>query len=254
MKVAHNARAGAPVPNWVLVYGTAITLAEIALAVVNVPVGALMHMMILVGLAAHTAFSRTPKDPQLPVLLLLPLLRLLSLVMPIAEVPLPYWYLLTSVPALLAVVLVVRAMELPWTRIGLGRPRSAAITVVSAATGIPVGLLLGGIVGSELRIQVEGVSILLALVILVIVAVLEELIFRGLLAYVTSVRAPNLVLLVPNALYAAMYLSAGDGVTALLMGGTGVLFSAFRAGGGSLWGVMVAHLLMRVVLQVDAGP
>lgn len=253
MSVAHRARARAPVPNWLLVYGTLITLAEVMLVVVSVPLGSLVHMAILVALAAHTAFSRAPKDPQLPVLMLLPLMRLLSLVMPIAEVDPAYWYLLSGAPALLGAALMVRAMELPWTKLGLGRPASMAISVVSAAMGIPVGLVLSGTVGPELMLQIDGAPLLVGLAVLVVVAVLEEFVFRGLLTYVTLVRAPGLVLFVPNLLYAAMYLSSGDGAVALMMGGTGILFSAFRQRSGSLYAVIVAHVLMRLVLQVEPG-
>lgn len=253
MNVTHRAKAKAPVPNWLLVYGTLITLAEVMLVLVSVPLGSLLHMTLLVALASHTAFSRTPKDPQLPVLLLLPLMRLLSLVMPIAEVDPAYWYLLSAAPAILGATLMVRAMEIPWSKLGLGRPASMVVSVVSAGMGIPVGLVLSGTVGPELMLQIDGAPLVLGVTILVVVAVLEEFVFRGLLTYVTLVRAPGLVLFVPNLLYAVMYLASGDGAVVLMMGGTGVLFSAFRQRSGSLYAVIVAHVLMRLVLQVEPG-
>lgn len=243
-----------PTPNWLLVYGSLIVIAEVVLLVISIEVGALIHAGILFGLAAHNTFSHTPKDPQLPALMLLPLIRLLSIVMPVAELDLQYWYALTGIPALIGAVLVMRAMRVSPSALGLGRPRWPAVDAVMASMGIPIGLILVSTAGATAGLQGDFTPISFLVIVIPSVVVLEELVFRGILQHVAAIRSPNISILIPNVLYATMYLGSGNGPLALAMGGMGVLFSAMVARTGSLWGVLGAHLLMRLVLQLDPGP
>jgi membrane protease YdiL (CAAX protease family) len=238
------------VPNWLLVYGSLIVLSEAAIVLLGIGVGATFHALVLLGLAAHNTFSRTPKDPQIPTLLLLPLTRLLSLVMPIATFPPVTWYALTGLPALLATLLVMRAIGMTATGVGLGRPASIGRDAFLALFGIPLGLLLGSTAVGTQRPLADADLLVFAIVALPFIVVLEELIFRGVIQRVATARAPNLAILIPNVLYAAMYLGAGNGVAALVMGGFGVLLSAMTATTGSLWGAIGAHFLMRLILHI----
>lgn len=238
------------VPNWLLVYGSLIVLSDVAIVLLGVVVGATLHAMVLLALAAHNTFARTPKDPQLPTLLLLPLIRLLSLVMPIATFPPITWYVLTGVPALMAALLVMRAIGMTAPGVGLGRPASIPRDAFLALYGIPLGLLLGPTAVGTQRALPEASLLVFVVVALPFVVVLEELVFRGIIQRVAAARAPNLAILIPNVLYAAMYLGSGNGVAALVMGGFGVLLSAMTATTGSLWGAIGAHFLMRLVLHL----
>lgn len=239
-----------PVPNWLLVYGALIVLSEAAIVLLGIVVGATLHAIVLLGLAAHNTFARTPKDPQLPTLLLLPLIRLLSLVMPIATFPPITWYALTGLPALMAALLVMRAIGMSATGVGLGRPASPGRDAFLALFGIPLGLLLGSTAVGTQRPLAETDLLVFVVVALPFIVVLEELVFRGIIQRVAAIRAPNLAILIPNVLYAAMYLGSGNGVAALVMGGFGVLLSAMTATTGSLWGAIGAHFLMRLVLHL----
>jgi membrane protease YdiL (CAAX protease family) len=238
------------IPNWLLVYGTLIVMAEVVLIVISPIGGIALHAAILIGLASHNTFARTPKDPQIPILMLLPLVRLLGIVMLIPEFPTISWYALAGAPALVGTLLVLRATLLSPAAIGLGRPDSSRESLLFALTGIPLGLLLTGLVGPRAALHGEPSALVFVAVVVPFVVLLEELIFRGALQQVTAARAPNLALLVPNVLYASLYLGSG-GHVALAMGGVGILFSAGVLRTGSLWGVLGAHFLMRVVLQVD---
>lgn len=242
-----------PIPNWLLVYGSLIVLAEVIFVLGRVELGVLLQGGVLFGLAAHNTFSHTPKDPQLPALMMLPLIRILSVVMPMSSVDPMYWYALTGAPALLGIVLVTRAIRLHMGALGLRRPASVSVEVVMALMGIPIGLILVSTAGSSMQIRGDVTVVGFALVVLPFVVVLEEVVFRGVLQHVAAIRSPNLSILIPNVFYAAMYLGSGNGALALAMGGMGVLFSAMVARTGTLWGVLGAHLLMRIVVQLDTG-
>ncbi len=238
------------IPNWLLVYGTLIVLAEMVLVVISPIAGIALHATILIGLASHNTFARTPKDPQIPILMLLPLVRLLGIVMLIPEFPAISWYVLTGAPALVGTMLVLRATLLSPTALGLSRPDSLRETFLISLSGIPLGLVISGLVGPRAALHGEPNALLFVAVVLPFVVLLEELIFRGALQRVTAARAPNIAIVVPNVLYASLYLGSG-GPIALAMGGVGILLSAGVVRTGSLWGAIGAHFLLRVVLQVD---
>ncbi len=252
MSLAANRHTRA-VPNWLLVYGSVVVAAEIGLALVGTGAAAAIHASLLVVLAGHNAFSSVPKDPQIPALMVVPLIRILSLVMPIGGLDPLAAYVLVGAPALIGVIGIARALGLDVRSLGLGMPAQPWVTVGIAATGVPLGLLLGGTMGPSLAIGGEPNAAMFLLVVPLFVVFLEELTFRGLLQHVALVRAPNLGILIPNVLYAAMYLGSGSGAIAIAMGGIGILFGAAAWRTGSLWGVLGAHLLMRLVIQYDPG-
>jgi membrane protease YdiL (CAAX protease family) len=234
-------------PNWSLVYGAGIVIAEATLVAVDVRLGATLHAALLIALAAHVAFGRMPKDPQLPVLALLPLTRLVSLVMPTDTFDPELWYALIGGPVLAAAILTSRAISLPASRLGLRWPVQLLPQVLIALGGLALGFLLAR---GDTDLGLRGTPTPAEAVVLIVVFVvpLEELLFRGLLQYTAGIRGPGLAIGVPNVLYAAMYFGAGTEV-ALLMGGIGTLFSVAVARTGLLWGVLAAHVLMRLVIQ-----
>lgn len=252
MGLAANRQTRA-VPNWLLVYGSVVVAAEIGLALVGMPVAAAIHASLLVVLAGHNAFSSVPKDPQIPALMVLPLIRILSLVMPVGGLDPLAAYALVGAPALLGAIGIARALGFDARSLGLGMPSQPWVTAGVAASGIPLGLVLGGTMGPSLAIDGEPNLVMFVLVVPLFVVLLEELTFRGLLQHVALVRAPNLGILIPNVLYAAMYLASGSGAIAIAMGGTGILLGAATWRTGSLWGALGAHLLMRLVIQYDPG-
>lgn len=239
-----------PVPNWLLVYGSLIVLAEVSTVLIGIPAGALMHGAILVLLAAHNTFARTPKDPQIPTLMVLPLLRLLSLVMPLESMPVFTWYVWIGVPVLAAGFLVMRAIGFEFSDIGLTRPRQIRTELLLSLFGIPLGLLMGSTAMAS-QGPLAGLSLPVYLLVAIpFIVLLEELLFRGLIQRVASLRSQNLAIAIPNVIYAAMYIGSGNGVAALMMGGFGVLLSAMTLARGTLWAAIGAHLFMRVVLHL----
>jgi hypothetical protein len=243
--VAHRATR-----NWLLVYGSLIILAEAILVLVNVAVGVLLQAAVLVVVVSHHALARSPRDPLLPVLALVPLIRLLSIAMPIPGTAPIFTYVLVGAPALLGALLTARAIGASRAELGLGRPTSLLEPAKIATIGLPLGLVARSVGGVSPMAIGDAHPVLFLVIVTLCVVLLEELVFRGLLQRAATTRSRLLGIVTPNVLYAAMYFGSGSAAAVLFMGLTGSLFGWVVSRSGSLWGVIAAHVLMRVVIQI----
>jgi membrane protease YdiL (CAAX protease family) len=236
--------------NWFLAYGALIILAQAVLAVVNVAIGVVVLGFVLVLLTTHIALARPPRDPVLPALSLVPLISLLGVAMTDPNVHPALVYVLAGSPVLVGTVLVSRAIGASARDLGLRRPRSPVLTVLTVGLGIPLGLAARDLVGLA-PIDLDDSSLLLSLAIAIpFVVVLEEVVFRGLLQHVAMARSLALAVVAPNVLYASVYFGSGSTLVVLFMGLTGTIFSLAVARTGTLWGVLGAHLILRILVQV----
>ena len=236
--------------HWVLVYGNLVLVAEAVLALVDVAIGAALHGAILLAVATHSAYSREPIGSQLPVLCLISLMRLLSIVMLVPRFPPIVWLVLVGAPALLGVLLAMRAVVGSPAGIGLGRPRSLVEQAAIATLGFPLGWVAVNVLGLP-SFPAEGVHpAVFVAVTAVFVVLLEELLFRGLLQREASAYGLVAAIVAPNVFYAATYFSTAIGGAIVFMALTGILFSFIVHRTGSLWGVIGANLLLRVALQI----
>lgn len=234
--------------NWLLVYGSLIVLAEAVLVLFNATVGVVLQAAILIVVVSHSAFARVPRDPALPVLALVPLIRLLSIAMPIPAVPPITIHALVGAPALLGAILSARAIGVTRAELGLERPRSFSESALMALIGLPLGLVARS-VGLAPVVTGDVHPLLAIAVIVIFVVLLEELVFRGLLQRVATTRSGLPGIIAVNVLYAGMYVGSGAPMAVLFMGVTGTLFGSIVRRSGSLWAVLAAHLLMRLVIQ-----
>lgn len=236
--------------NWLLVYGSLIVLSEAILVLVDVALGILLLAAVFIIIVSHNALARPPRNPLLPVLALVPLIRLLSVAMPIPGAAPISVYALVGAPALIGAILVARAIGASRQDLGLGRPARPVEVVLSTLIGVPLGLLARGVVGLA-PISVEGVHPLLFVAIAVpFVVLLEELVFRGLLQRVATSRSRLIGIVAPSVLYAAMYFGSGSASVVLFMGITGIIFGVMVSRQHSLWGVLGAHMILRVLVQI----
>ena len=238
-----------PRTNWLLVYGSLIVLAEAALALVNPMAGVIMLTAIFVTIISHHGFAPLPRDPGLPILALLPLVRLLSMAMPIPGIPTASVYLLVGGPALIGAALAARAIGLSRRELGFALPKPLYGPLLVAALGVPLGLVARTI-GGVAPIAAPGLSpILFLIVVAVFIVLFEEFAFRGLLYRVAATRSASVGLAASSILYAAMYFGSGSASAVLFMGLTGVVFGLAVSRTGTLWGVLGAHLIMRLLIQ-----
>jgi hypothetical protein len=235
---------------WFLAYGGAFIVSEAVLIFGDIAVGVLLEAAILVVVISHSALTRPPRDPALPILALLPLIRLLSVALPIPGTAEIFPYALVGAPVLLGAVLSARAMGASRTDLGLGRPASIGTIALIAAIGLPLGLVARA---ADLILPLatgDANPLVVLAVVVLFVAFLEEFVFRGLLLRVASEGSRLAGIAAASVLYAAMYFGSGSAAAVVFMGLTGALFGYLAGRSGSLWGVLGAHLLLRLVVQI----
>jgi membrane protease YdiL (CAAX protease family) len=170
------------------------------------------------------------RRPELAAFALVPLARLLGLVMPLGHVLPVYWNALVGVPLAVGIVATTRSLGLTWRQLGLRRAPLAAQLVV-VATGVPLGL------AAYLALRPTGAPHAGAAAVLVVaVAVVEEVLFRGLLQ-----RAAGPA--VAAAAYAVTAIAGASAGYVLVAAVTGAWFSYVVARRRCLWGVIGAHAL-----------
>jgi len=168
-----------------LAYLIAATLAEVLTTIVEPRLGLVLHGLLLAALLAHAALTwDQPIHELLLVMAFAPLIRLLSLSLPLAGIPIVYWYFLTSIPLFAAAIMIAQALSYTPRSIGLQIRRQQLPLQLAVAC---IGFVLGYMEYEILRPQplVRSFSLqeiwLPALVLLVSTGFAEELLFRGLM-------------------------------------------------------------------------
>ena len=239
-------------PNfWIPVaYLVAIALAE-ALTVTVFPQGGLvLHGMLFVALLLHTALM--PRVPQQRAMLAAafgPLIRLLSLSLPLAGVPLIYWYAIVGAPLFAAALFTARAMRYTPAKIGLTLG-ALPTQLIIGASGIFLGYLEylilkpQPLVGST---HWEEIAVA-ALILFVFTGFLEELVFRGVMQRALSEGIGRYGVPYVAVLFAVLHLgyhSALDFVFVLVVA---LYFGVAVKRTGSILGVTLAHGLTNTTM------
>lgn len=231
-------------------YVAALFLAEVLLAQAGFLVGGISHLLLLVMLIGHHA--TTDDAAYRPILLALtlpPLMRLVSLTVTVVDLPVLFWFIMIAIPTLLATVLVLRVTPVPLAPL-VARPANAPIQVVIALSGIVHGLLLTLILmpAAIVSLADPASAFTAAVVLLLCVAIVEEVIFRGIVQSValeiTGSRAWAVG--IAGIVYACMFVSADSFLLPLAMLVVGTLFGVAVAFTKSLWGVIGAHASMSI--------
>lgn len=236
----------------VLAYSMAIVGAEVLGVFGAVGLGALCQALLIPVLLSHYALAeKSSYRRMLPALALLPLLRLLSLTLPIREAPQLDWYAIIGLPLLLAAVLTIRLLALPWwTGLSLRWP-AAGGQIAIAVSGLPLGLAAFLILRPQpLIVRFNWPAIILAAVsLMVFSALVEELIFRSIIQEVAiEALGPRIGLLYSSGLFAVMYIGSLSLGYVLFIGSVGFLFGWCVRRTGLIWGVVLAHSLLIIGL------
>lgn len=240
---------------WALVYFGGLTVAEVLTALIEPPVGLVLHALFLFALFLHAGFTWGRSiDRLLLALTLAPLMRLLSLSLPLVDFPLVYWYLIVSLPLFAATFAAARVLDLPHRELGLTL-RQPMLQVAVAV----VGLFLGAVEYQILRpaplvpaptLQEIWVP---ALILVVSTGFGEELIFRGVMQRVARevVGRWGAVLYV-SALFAVLHIGYKSVLDVLFVFVVALGFGWVRERSGSVLGVSLAHGLTNVILFLVA--
>lgn len=227
-----------------------IIVAEILLTTIGAPLGLTLHAGLLVSLLVQGALASRTATRRLAIALsLVPLCRLLPLALPPARFPEPFYYLIASVPLLLAVVLAIVQLRLSPADIGF-RLTALPLQLLVGCGGLGIGLVASAVLQPDtIAGGVTRASLWLpALGLLVIASFTSELMFRGVFLAVAPAAlglwSPVFTALVFAALHSG-YRSAAGVIFAF---GLGLLFAYIVRLGGSILGVTLAHSAMNVTV------
>jgi membrane protease YdiL (CAAX protease family) len=233
-----------------LLYIAMVIMAEVVTMFVSVITGSILYGVLLIIVVNLSYFSKKRLIRRIYLAFtLLPLLRILSLAMPIQQVPPVFQYILTGVPLLLSTIFVISANGLPAFRLNLSS-LEWVYQIIIGVSGIPLGLIAA--LTLKPPPSLINKSNLLWIFLLWVVftlfgAVMEEVIFRGILQKALSYTFGASSIILTSLLYAGMFMGTLSPGYILFYGLTGLLFSIWVQISDSLAGVIVAHSLMNIV-------
>jgi membrane protease YdiL (CAAX protease family) len=232
-------------------YLAALGIAEVLLLTTGLVAGAIAHVVLVAVLMGHAiAAPRAPYQRLLVALALPSLVRLLGLIVPVAATPLAVWYLAAGIPALLAVVLAARVVELPPGI--LAWPRPMWVQLLIAASGISNGLLAYLVLRPAPAAQGSLMVPIAAVSVVIFGALVEELAFHGILQGIAgaALGSPEAGVAVSTTAITLLYIGSLSVPFVLLMFATALLHGWTVRETGSLWGPLGAHAILVVGLVV----
>ena len=233
-----------------LAYLAAIAVAEILTIFAPPRVGLVAHSAVLLVALIHAARVEGKKEQAFLVsLAFAPLIRILSLSLPLADLPLLYWYPITSIPLFAAVLIAAPTLGYTWPDLGLNL-RRWGLQLVIGLSGIAFGVFEYWILRPEPLVPAFEWTALVwpALILLISTGLLEEMIFRGLLQRaaidVLGVWGIGYVAI----LFAVLHTGYHSVLDVLFVAAVGLFFGWIVYRTRSLLGVTLAHGLTNIVL------
>ena len=242
---------------WALAYLAAIVLAEL-LTLFSPPFGMAFDLVLMVALMFQASLASEQDRPLLVALVLIPLVRIVSLSFPLAPSPVAYRYLLTSIPLVVAGILVARNLGLSPGELGLGLGRSLHQLLIGFLS-LPLGAIAYLIVRpAAIRSPVSWpTAVVIAVVLVVTTGFVEEFIYRGVLQTASRRVLGHWGLVYASTVSAAVYIGYRSVTVVAFMLAVSLGFAWLVARGGSLLGVSLAHGFANVglllVLPLAAG-
>jgi membrane protease YdiL (CAAX protease family)/tetratricopeptide (TPR) repeat protein len=233
-----------------LAYLAAIAVAEILTAFAPARTGLVAHAAVLLVVMIHAARVEGKKEQAFLVsLAFAPLIRVVSLSLPLADLPLLYWYLITSIPLFAAALIAAPTLGFSWPDLGLNL-RRWGLQLVIGLSGIAFGVLEYWILRPDPLVDTFEWTALLwpALILLISTGLLEEMIFRGLLQRasldVLGVWGIGYIAI----LFAVLHTGYKSLLDVLFVAAVGLFFGWVVHRTRSLLGVTLAHGLTNIVL------
>jgi len=233
-----------------LAYLAAIAVAEILTAFAPARTGLVAHAAVLLVVLIHAARVEGKKEQAFLVsLAFAPLIRVVSLSLPLADLPVLYWYLITSIPLFAAVLIAAPTLGFGWPDLGLNL-RRWGLQLVIGLSGVAFGVLEYWILRPDPLVDTFEWTALLwpALILLISTGLLEEMIFRGLLQRasldVLGVWGIGYIAI----LFAVLHTGYRSLLDVLFVAAVGLFFGWVVHRTRSLLGVTLAHGLTNIVL------
>ncbi len=198
-----------------------------------------------------------PNRNKILLLAAIPLLRMLSMAMPVGLIQPLYRYPMVGIPVLVSIGIILKETNVPWSQIGLQWPqiqRSDQIweNVLIAMSGLPLGLM-GYYFADPIPLLTTfswGAVIASTLVIIFYIAILEEVVFRGMVLTTLQNTFGQMGILIATVLYTLMFASYHSIEGIILMGFSSLLYSWHVLESRSILAATISHTLMIVGMLI----
>jgi membrane protease YdiL (CAAX protease family) len=237
-----------------MLYLVAIAAAELLTTLAEPRLGLVFHGMLLVVLLAHAALRSEDACRELLVTLsFAPLIRMLSLSLPLGSFPLVYWYLITSIPLFVSIVITTRTLGFTWESLGLS-PGFVPLQLALSLTGVLFGFVEYRILQPAPLARAFTLQELWrpALILMVSTGWMEELIFRGLMQRAAIGPLGKLSVPYVSALFAVLHVGYKSAWDVLFVFAVAMFFGHVTARTRSIVGVSLSHGLTNIVLFLVA--
>ncbi|MCL0052924.1 CPBP family intramembrane metalloprotease [Dehalococcoidales bacterium] len=236
-----------------IIYLVAIAVAEV-ITVFYLPLaGIICHMVILVALIVHAVATRYPHRPLLLSLALVPLVRIISLCMPLANIPLIWWFPIIYAPLLAAAMVVMRLLDYSREQVGL-TVKWFPVQLVVGLTGVVFGIAEYFILRPEAMIaELTWQAIWLpAVILLLCTGFVEELIFRGVLQRAALEALGGWGIVYISLIFATLHIGFLSWINVVFVFVIALFFGWVVKKTGSLLGVSLSHGIINIVLYLVA--
>lgn len=233
-----------------LMYLVALSVAEGLVLFADPRLAVLAHIVLLTATVFQASFANSEAESRLYLATsCAPLVRILSLSMPLGEVDVLYWYVLTGIPIIASAVAGAHALHLTREDLGLTL-HGPHVQVLIAVCGISLGLAEYLILHPEPLIDdlSLGSLVIPALILLIGTGVSEELLFRGVMLSATHAALGWFSVLYVSALFAVLHLGYESALDVAFVFGVGVLFSLVVRRTRSIVGVSFSHGITNIML------
>jgi membrane protease YdiL (CAAX protease family) len=233
-----------------LAYLVALGGAEYLSQFVSGAGGILVYIVILFGLIIFAALSGHPDQRGVWIALgLAPLIRIISLALPVMlEISQVLWYIVVSIPILVAVITVARSLKFGSEDIGLAWNKPLyqfAVIIIALGLAVVDYLVLKPAAWST-SLSLQN-TLFPGIVLLVFTGFVEELAFRGVMQKALAGLGDYWWMYVA-AVYAVLQIGQGSVWHCLVAFGMSLIFGWVVKRSGSIFGVSIAHGLINIGL------
>ncbi|HWR66923.1 MAG TPA: CPBP family intramembrane glutamic endopeptidase [Bellilinea sp.] len=245
-------------PDRILAYVVAIAAVELQTVWLEPKTGTFYHGLLVLIMLHHYLLARDDPDrKKLLLLAVIPLLRVISMAMPVGLIPPLYRYPMVGIPVIISIGIVLRETAIPWSKIGLQWPSFRTSdqiweNILIAMSGIPLGLM-GYYFADPIPLVTEfhwGEVIASILVVILYIAILEEVVFRGMLLNTLKNTFGQFGILMASILYTLLFASYPSIEGIILMGFSSLLYSWHVLESRSILAATISHTFMIVGMLI----